>query len=104
LLTSIADRLPVGAQLLSLRTRADQIWGVQIVFAGNADEREQSVAPGIGQGRAHAMRPFSLRNRADWPVRGDPFSRRMRQYRCQIDDPRRLIDHRSLHGSDLMLA
>src|SRR6266566_7005984 len=102
--TSIADRLALDAPLLSLRTRANQIWGIQIVFTGNADQREQCIAPGIRQRRALPMRPFGLGYRADRPIRGDPFSRGMGKHRRQIDDADRLIDRGSLHRGDLMLA
>jgi hypothetical protein len=38
-----------------LRNRANQIWGIQVVFTGNADQREQRITPGIGQRRAHSV-------------------------------------------------
>ena len=102
--TSIADRLALDAPLLGLRTRANQIWGIQIVFTGNADQREQRITPGIGQRCAHSVWRRRLGNWTNRPVRGDPFSRRMRKHSCEIDDPRRLIDCCSLYGRDLMLA
>src|ERR1700751_3473528 len=102
--TSIADRLALDAPLLGLRNRANQIWGIEIVFTGNADQREQRITPGIGQRRAHAVRPFCLSDRTNWPVRGNPFARGIRKHGREIDDTRRLIDCRSLHGSDLMLT
>ena len=43
-------------------------------------------------------------NRADRPVRRDPFSRRVRKNGGQIDQPRCLIDGSRLHRGDLMLA
>jgi len=61
-LTSIADRVALNPQRLGLLNWIDQIWGVQIVFTGNTDQREQGIAPGIGQCCAHAMRPFGLGN------------------------------------------
>ncbi len=54
--------------------RADQIRRIEIILAGDADQREQGIAPGIGQCRAHAVRPFGLGNRTDRPIRGDPFA------------------------------
>jgi hypothetical protein len=39
--TSIADRLALDARLLDLRTCANQIRRIQIVFTGNANQREQ---------------------------------------------------------------
>jgi hypothetical protein len=69
-LASIADRVARNPQRLGLLNWIDQIWGVQIVFSGNTDQREQRMAPGIGQRRAHPMRPVGLGDRADRPVRG----------------------------------
>jgi hypothetical protein len=40
-LISIADRLALYVQRLGLRNRANQVWGIQIVFASNTDQREQ---------------------------------------------------------------
>src|SRR5436190_22016707 len=94
--TSIADRLALDAPLLGLRTRANQIWGIQIVFTGNADQREQGVAPGIGQRRAPPMRPFRLADRANRRIRGDPFARGMRKPGREIHDTSRLIDGSAL--------
>ena len=50
------------------------------------------------------MRGRSLADRADRPIRRNPFSRGMRQYSRQINDARNLINRRGLYGSDLMLA
>ena len=50
------------------------------------------------------MRPFGFGNRADRPVRSDPFARGMREHGCQIDDPGCLVDRSGLHGGDLILA
>ena len=65
-----------------------EIGGVEIIFTGNSDQREKRITSGIGQGRAHPMRRRGLADRADWPIRGNPFPRSMRQYgreirRCQ---------------------
>ena len=40
-----------------------EIGGVEIVLAGNADQREKRIAPGIGQRRAHPMRRRGLADR-----------------------------------------
>ena len=103
-LVGIAGEDDLDAPLLGLRNRANQIWGIQIVFTGNADQREQRITPGIGQRRAHSVWRRCLGNRTNRPVRGDPFSRRMRKHSREIDDPHRLIDCCSLYGRDLMLA
>jgi hypothetical protein len=53
-----------------------KIGRIKVVLAGNADEREQDVAAGIGQRRPHAAGAGHLGNGADRPVRGDPLARR----------------------------
>ena len=50
------------------------------------------------------MRPFGLGNRANRPVRGDPFARGMREHGRQIHDTGRLINRGRLHRGDLMLT
>src|SRR5262249_13889053 len=82
----------------------NQIRRVQIVFAGNADQREEGITTGIGQGRTHPMWRRGLADRTDRPVRGNPFSRGMRQNRAKANDARGLINRGSLHGRDFMLA
>ena len=51
-----------------------KIGGVEIVFSGDADESEQGVTPGIGEGGSHAMWLRRIGNGTDRPVRGDPFA------------------------------
>jgi hypothetical protein len=58
-----------------------KIRSVEIVLAGDPDQREQGVATGIGQRRAHALRRGHIANAADRPFRGHPLSRRMSQHR-----------------------
>ena len=55
------------------RCRCIEIRGIDIVLTGNSHQREEGIAPGIGQRRSHPMRRRRLADRADWPVRGDPF-------------------------------
>ena len=50
-----------------------EIGRIEIIFAGNADQREQRIAPGIGQGRPHPARGRGLGYGTDRPIRGDPF-------------------------------
>ena len=74
--TAIAARFATCLGLLrrgACRQGCKQIRRVEIILAGNADQGEQGVAASIGQGRAHAMRRCSLGNRADRPIRCDPF-------------------------------
>ena len=62
-----------------------EIGRIKVVLTGDADQREQGIAAGIGQGRAHPLGIGGLGDRADRPVRGDPFARGMREHRGQID-------------------
>ena len=84
--------------------RCVEIRGIDIVFTGDPNQREEGIAPGIGQRRTHSVRCCCLADGADRPVRGDPFPRRMCQNRRKIDDAGVLVDRSSLHGGDLMLA
>ena len=45
-----------------------------------------------------------LADGADRPVRGDPFTRGMRQNRAEPDDAGSCVNGGGLHGRDLMLA
>jgi len=62
-----------------------EIRRVYVILAGNANECEEGVAPGVGQSRTHPVRTFGLGDRADRPIGGDPFTRSMRQGGRQID-------------------
>ena len=69
---------PVAACLRPLRPRRllpgrSEIGRIEVVFAGNADQGEQGIAPGVGQCRAHPVRGGGLADGADRPIRGDPF-------------------------------
>jgi hypothetical protein len=33
-----------------------EIRRIEIIFSGNADQREQGIAPGIGERRSHSLR------------------------------------------------
>jgi hypothetical protein len=55
-LTSICNRLALDVQLLRLGIRANQIWGIQIIFTSNADQREQGVASGNSNRRTGRVR------------------------------------------------
>ena len=90
--------------LIRFWPRWQKIRGVEIVFSGDADEGEQGVAPGIGEGRPHAMRLRRIGNGTDRPVRRNPFAGRVREHCREINGPGRLIDRRRLHRGDLMLT
>src|SRR5215468_4064537 len=45
-----------------------------------------------------------LSDGAHWPVRANPFTRRMRQNRAQPDNASTLVNRGNLHRGDLMLA
>ena len=93
-----------AGRAISRWSGTDQIRRIEIILAGNADEGEQRIAPGISQRRSHAMRGGGLGDGADRPVRGDPFPGGMGQHGGQIDDAGGLIDGGSLYRRDLMLA
>ena len=46
-----------------------EVGRIQIVLAGNPDQGEQRIAPGVGQCRAHPVRGGGFADRADRPVR-----------------------------------
>ena len=86
------------------RRLREQVGRIEIVLAGNADQGKQRIAPGIGQRRSHPVRGRGLADRADRPVRGDPFPRGVRQQRGQPDLAGVLVDGGGLDGGDLVLA
>ena len=47
---------------------------IQIVFAGNPDQGEQSISTGIGQSGAQSMGGRRLGDRRDWPIGRNPFA------------------------------
>ena len=65
-----------------------QVRRVEIVFAGNPDEGEQGITPGVGEGGAHLMRRRSFADRAYRPVGRDPFSGRMGEDRGEPNEAR----------------
>src|SRR6516165_7245027 len=50
------------------------------------------------------MRSRGVADRADRPIRGNPFSRGMRKNRTESDDTDRFINRSGLYGRDLVLA
>src|SRR5258708_3283275 len=47
---------------------AIKIRRIEVIFAGNAHQREQRIAPGVGEGGSHPMRGSRFADRADRPV------------------------------------
>src|SRR3984893_3534565 len=56
-----------------------EIRRIEIIFSGNADQREERIPPRIGEGGAHALRRGDIGDRAYGPFRGNPFAGRMRK-------------------------
>jgi len=81
-----------------------KIGRIEIVLAGNADQREQRIAPGVSQSGPHPMRGGHFADGTDRPIRRDPFAGGMGQQRGQPDPARALVDGGGLDGGDLMLA
>ena len=83
--------------------RRAEIWRIQIIFPRNADQCEKGIAASVGEGSAHPMRASRYRrDRANRPLRADPFARGVGKHRRQIKDARRRIeggslDHRQSH-------
>ena len=91
-----------------LRAWLDRLNGevgrIEIVLAGDSDQGEQGIAPGIGEGRAHPMGSGRLRGRADRPVRRHPFAGGVHERGRQSDQAAVPVDRGALDGRDLMLA
>src|SRR6516164_2958782 len=98
LLAVIAAGLRVESQLPYFRSWVRKIRRIEIIFTGNADQREQGIASRIGQGRTHPLRPLSLRNRADRPIRGNPLFGGMRQNCAEPNNASRFINRGGLNG------
>ena len=45
-----------------------EVWRVEVVLSGDADQGEEGVAPGIGERRSHSARRSGFANRADRPL------------------------------------
>jgi hypothetical protein len=83
---------------------AENVGRIEVILAGNADQREQRVATGIGERRSHPMRHGYLADRADRPIGRYPLAGSMGQQCRQSDLTRVLIDGGGLDRSDLVLA
>jgi hypothetical protein len=69
-----------------------KIGRIQVVLAGDADEREPGVTAGVGEGRTHALGIGSFGHGTDRPIRCDPFAGGVRKRGGEIDDADRMID------------
>ena len=56
-----------------------QVRRIEIILTGNADQREQRIAAGIGQRRPHPVRRRGFADRTDRPIGRDPLPGSMRQ-------------------------
>ena len=56
-----------------------EIRGIEIIFSGNAHEREKGIPTRIGEGGSHALCRGDVADLAYRPFRGEPFPGRMRK-------------------------
>ena len=99
---SVAGRM--GCGLANLEVQDGQIRGIEIVLPGNPNQGEQRIAPGIGEGGAHAVWSCRLSDRTHRPFRRHPFAGGVRQHGGQLNKPRLFLDSGGLHHRNLMLA
>src|SRR6476659_8031271 len=81
-----------------------EIRGIEIIFSGNAHEREKRIPPRIGEGGSHALCRGDVADLAYRPFRGDPFPGRMRKNGREAKKAGFFIDARCLDRRDLMPA
>src|SRR4051812_9430137 len=81
-----------------------EIRRIEIVFSGNAHEREKGIPPRIGEGSSHALCRGDVADLAYRPFRGDPFPGRMRKNGRKAKKAGLFIDARCLDRRDLMPA
>ena len=81
-----------------------QIRRIEIILAGNPDQRKKRVSSRVGECGTHAAWRGNFTDGAHGPIRGDPLSRCVRQYCREIDEASRLINRRGLHGRNFVLA
>ena len=79
-----------------------QIRGIQVIVAGDANQSEQRIASRVGKCRPHLMRGHGVADRADRPIGGDPFPRRMRKHGGQPNESAVVVYRRGLHGRNLL--
>jgi hypothetical protein len=81
-----------------------EIWRIEIIFSGNAYQREKRITPGIGEGGSHSLRRGNIGDLAHGPFRGNPFAGRMRKSRGEAKETGFLINLCRLDCCDLMPA
>jgi len=80
---------PQRAILGHWRGGADrEVRRIQIILAGNADQREKGIAPCVGEGGSHPVRGCRFAHRANRPVGGRPLPGGMDQGGGQPDEAR----------------
>ena len=84
--------------------RCTEVRRVKIIFPSNADEREQRIAPGIGEGRPHSLRRSYIGDRTDGPFGGNPFAGRMSKHSSETKKPGIFVDCGGLDCRDLIPA
>src|SRR5260370_407152 len=77
---------------------------VKIILSSNADEREQRIAPGIGECRSHSLRRGYIGDRTHGPFRGDPLAGRMSKDSGEAKKPGIFVDCGGLDCCDLIPA
>jgi hypothetical protein len=78
-----------------------EIRGIEIIFSGNAHEREKGIPPRIGEGGSHALCRGDVADLAYRPFRGEPFPGRMRKNGREAEKAGLFIDARCLDRRDL---
>ena len=81
-----------------------EIRRIEVIFPGNPDQREEGVSAGIGERRAHALRRAGVADRANRPIRRQPFTGSVGEHGRQSYQASVLIDLGRLHSRDLMPA
>src|SRR5207247_5426604 len=102
--TSMAAVIGAGRRVDGRRWLFENIRSIEVVLARNAHQCEQCVTAGIGEGCPHAMGCSHLADRADRPVRCNPFAGGMCEKGRELDLPGGLVDRRGLDRGDFVLA
>ncbi len=88
---------------ISIACGSLEIRRIEIILAGNPDQRKKRVPSCVGEWGPHATRGGNFTDRANRPVGGN-HSRRVRQHRGEIDEASGLINRRGLHGGNFVLG
>ena len=73
---------------------------IEIVIAGDPDQGEEAVAPGIGEGGAPPVRRRGLGDGTDRPVRDQPFAGSMEKGGGELDQTGLRLYRRGLDGRE----